>query len=627
METNTNKVGLAGEVVRDFRRSWKDLALTDIAYKIIGVVILVPLTGMLFRGFLALSGNTVLTDQDILYFLLGPVGWVCLIVMGAVWITIVSLEMAALMAIAWGAAEGQSIKTRTALYFAARSAWPTLKVTARIVGIGLLIAVPFLAFGGILFLLLLTEYDINYYLDKKPPAFWVAAGSIGSVLLVMVIVLIRVLLGYVFALPLLLFEEVAPRDTLRLSHERANGHRWTIVRWFLVWVVVSGLLLGAGSAIVGLIGQLILPLATTSLTMLAISTGLMLLFWTLVSFIITLVTTSFFALGLMHLYRTLGSPEEMKQIKLIPEEATKASRWLQLSRAKIVAGCIILVLLAGVIGASTLQTFRLEDSTTVTAHRGASADAPENSLAAVRQALEDKADWVEIDVQQSSDGVIIVCHDRDLKKLGGSDLVVAESTAEELQQVDIGSSSDPKLKKDERIPTLDEVLQLCKDKAGVNIELKYYGPSPGLEELVAERVEANDMQDQVVIMSLKHDAIAKMRKLRPKWKVGLLAAVSLGDLTASDADFLAVSTSLANTSFINRTHAAGKEVYVWTVNDAVTMSSMISRGVDTLITDHPARARRVLAERANMSPFERLLIELATFFGASPSVSLTDKDA
>ena len=135
------------------------------------------------------------------------------------------------------------------------------------------------------------------------------------------------------------------------------------------------------------------------------------------------------------------------------------------------------------------------------------------------------------------------------------------------------------------------------------------------------------MQDQVVIMSMEHDAIARMRKLRPGWKVGLLAAVALGDMTGSDADFLAVSPRIARFRFIRRTHAAGKEVYVWTVNDAVTMSRLISMGVDSLITDEPALARRVLELRRRMSPFERLLIELSAVFGVSPIAEMTADDA
>jgi glycerophosphoryl diester phosphodiesterase len=209
----------------------------------------------------------------------------------------------------------------------------------------------------------------------------------------------------------------------------------------------------------------------------------------------------------------------------------------------------------------------------------------------------------------------MVVHDSDLKKLGGADLKIWEATAEELRQVDIGSKFSPDFS-DQRVPTLEEVLKLCKGKAKVNIELKYYGHDERLEQRVAELVEAHDMQDSVIIMSLKYDAVKKMKKLRPDWTVGLLTAVAVGDLTThNQADFFAVNTDLATRRFIRKAHDVNKQVFVWTVNEPITISTMAGRGVDSIITDKPALARRVLDNRKTLSSIERLLIELAEVFG------------
>ena len=171
---------------------------------------------------------------------------------------------------------------------------------------------------------------------------------------------------------------------------------------------------------------------------------------------------------------------------------------------------------------------------------GSSAAAPENTMAAVRQALVDRADWVEIDVQETADGHVVLFHDSDFMKLAGVDLKIWDATLADLKDIDVGSWFGPDFK-DERVPTLDEVLKECKGKAGVNIELKYYGHDEQLEQRVAEIVEANGMQDHVVFMSLKQDAVKKMKSLRPQWKVGLLMSVSAGDLKNIHADFLAVN--------------------------------------------------------------------------------------
>ena len=123
------------------------------------------------------------------------------------------------------------------------------------------------------------------------------------------------------------------------------------------------------------------------------------------------------------------------------------------------------------------------------------------------------------------------------------------------------------------------------------------------------------MQDQTKIMSLKYEGIQKIRALRPDWTIGLLSAQAIGDLTRVEVDFLAVSTRLANSSFIRSAQAAGKLVYVWTVNDALAMSHMMSLGVDGIITDEPALGRQVLATRSGLSSIERLLLQMAFLFG------------
>lgn len=168
---------------------------------------------------------------------------------------------------------------------------------------------------------------------------------------------------------------------------------------------------------------------------------------------------------------------------------------------------------------------------------------------------------------------------------------------------------------------MSEVLELCRDRAGVLIELKYYGHNEKLEERVAEIVENAAMADQVMLMSLDYAGIQRMRALRPGWKVGLLTSVAAGKLGKLDLDFYAVNARFGSRSFVGRAQGDDRQVMVWTVNDGVTMSRMMSRGVDGIITDEPGLGREVLAERAALNAGERLLIELAGLFGHEPELS------
>ncbi len=623
---NDSRHSFRHDCLHDLRVAWKDLCVTDILYKVIAFVLLTPLVGLLYRVLLGLSGRTVLADEDILQFLLGPVGWVSLILLGAISITIIALEMAALMVIAMGAQKNLRIRARTALLFAAPQSADTVNVAVRIVVRVLLIALPFLAAGGLVFLWLLTEFDINYYLQKKPPIFWGAAALIGTILLLMALVLLRVTISWIFALPLVLFEDVPPRDALRTSRERATGHRPKIAAIIVAWLITVSLLSSLATGLVGLLGRLIIPRATHSIPWLILSVGGMLLLLLAVNLATTLLSNTTFAVVLTNLYRRIADPGEIDVQKLIPAATPRTAVVLHMSRWKIASAALTAATVAAVIGGVALRSFRLKDHSTITAHRGASAAAPENTLASVQRAIDDGTDWVEIDVQESKDGVVMVVHDSDLKKLGGANLKIWEATAAELQQIDIGSSFSPDFS-DQRVPTLEDVLELCKGKTRLNIELKYYGHDQQLEQRVVDLVEAHDMQDDIVIMSLKYDGVIKTKKLRPNWKVGLLTAVAFGDLTTRDqADFLAVNRDLATRRFIRSAHRANKEVFVWTVNTPIGISAMAGRGVDSIITDKPKLARTVLEQRKGLSSAERLLIELAELFGAEPEVAQNIED-
>jgi glycerophosphoryl diester phosphodiesterase len=260
----------------------------------------------------------------------------------------------------------------------------------------------------------------------------------------------------------------------------------------------------------------------------------------------------------------------------------------------------------------------LDDHSMIIAHRGASADAPENTLAALELAIKQGADWVEIDVQETREGEVVVIHDSDLKKIGGSGLKVFESSLAELQSVDIGSWKDPSFS-DQRIPTLQQVLALCKNRINIVIELKYYGQEARLEERVANLVEAADMQDQIAVMSLNYPAVQKMKSIRPDWSVGLLASVTIGDITRLEADFFAINATFANRAFIRNIHKRNRKVMVWTVNDPISISAMMSKGVDGIITDKPLLASTIRQERAGLGMHERLMIQLASLIGKTPA--------
>ncbi|XZE55017.1 glycerophosphodiester phosphodiesterase family protein [Planctomycetaceae bacterium SH139] len=606
------------KVLTNLSACGSNLVVSDLLFKATSVLLLTPIVSLLFRLFLYVSGRDVLADVDIARFLLHPLGVLAFITVGGAVLCVFVLEQAMLMTICLAAEQEKEVAPRQALLFVMTKGAGLLRLTSRVVARLGMIALPFLFGGGAIFWLLLTERDINFYLTRKPPVFWIAGLLIGGLLMGLAALLLRRLAGWVFASPLLVFEGYAPVAAMKESEHRAAGKRSAILRRFVWWAVINISLAFALNFATVKLCQNLVSIGGFSLWALTISVGSAMALAALVNFSVSMLANASCASLLGITYAAVSKPATFR----LPEPMATDSSWKlpELTRFRIVVISLAGLLLAGVIGGLAIRSIELKDQVQITAHRGGAGVAPENTLAAIRYAIRDGADWIEIDVQESSDGVVIVAHDSDLAKVAGNPVKIWAATAEELRKVDIGSYFDERFR-DERIPTLDEVLRLCKGKVGVNIELKYYGHTQDLENRVIEMVEQYDMGSEIVIMSLQMDGIEKVKSRRPEWTVGLLTAVSVGDLTRAKADFLAVSSKLATRRFVRTSHGRQKTVSAWTVNDAYTMSAMVSRGVDNLITDYPALAREVLAEREAMSPLERLMVELAFFLGVTPAAN------
>jgi len=360
---------------------------------------------------------------------------------------------------------------------------------------------------------------------------------------------------------LVLFEGVGAAQPLTTSAARTEGHKWIVGITLVAWGAVAALLSALPLAVVGTLGRWMMPKFAGSMTMLVIVMGGFLLLWGLLNLLVTLVNSAMFALLTVRLYGKLGSsPDAQLSSKAISEKLATSDR-RRMSMKWALTGLAVAAILAAVTGYLFLDNVRLEDDVIVIAHRGAAGSAPENTLASVELAVDQGADIVEIDVQETADGEVVVVHDSDLMRVGGAAVKIWEATCDELMQIDVGSWYGPEFS-GQRVPTLEQVLEICKGRSRVNIELKYYGHNERLEERVAEIVERMGMEDEVVLMSLAYDIVLSMKALLPEWTVGLLTAKAMGDLTTSEADFLAVHVGIAGSRFVRRAHAAGKEVYV-----------------------------------------------------------------
>jgi len=163
------------------------------------------------------------------------------------------------------------------------------------------------------------------------------------------------------------------------------------------------------------------------------------------------------------------------------------------------------------------------------AHRGANTEAPENTMAAFRKAVEVGATGLEFDVQLSKDGAVVVIHDEKLERTTNGSGLVKDYTLEELQRLDAGTWFDEEFA-GEKMPTLDQILdEFASTELIFNIELKsgivLY---PGLEEKVIEEVKRRNLTDQVVLSSFNHYSLVTCRELNKEIRTGMLYVAGLG---------------------------------------------------------------------------------------------------
>jgi glycerophosphoryl diester phosphodiesterase len=246
----------------------------------------------------------------------------------------------------------------------------------------------------------------------------------------------------------------------------------------------------------------------------------------------------------------------------------------------------------------------------VTAHRGNSSVAPDNTLASVQAAIEARADFAEIDVQEAQDGTLVVVHDTNLKALAGVARNVYEMTGPELAGVDVGSRYGAAFAS-ERMPTLDQMITLAKGRIGLNIELKVHGHETHLAASAIERIRSLGFERACVITSLDAQVLAQVRRLAPEIPIGIILSAFVGDVHALDVDFYSVNALLATNTFIRRAHRHGRDVHVWTINEDEKIRRVLDRFPDNIITDVPAR---VIEIRDARTPEEILAAALRRLF-------------
>ncbi|MDD5937353.1 MAG: glycerophosphodiester phosphodiesterase [Clostridiales bacterium] len=290
-------------------------------------------------------------------------------------------------------------------------------------------------------------------------------------------------------------------------------------------------------------------------------------------------------------------------LNTIPEELgfrqTEISRNQKYKKYVTVAGVCIFVLFFVIFTIEFKESLSRQKAplfgTNITAHRGCSKEAPENTLPAIQAAIDSMADYVEIDVQETKDGVIVLLHDSNLKRTTGVNKNIWSVTYDELQEYNAAKYF--KNYETTRIPTLEEALLLCQNNIFMNIEVKVSNHEQELVEKVVRLIELYDMEEQCVITSSNYGALKRVKAANESIKTGYILSFAFGYFYNREyADFFSVKSSFITKDMIKLAHGVGKGVHAWTVNDFSEVERMKQLGVDNIITDSPIRVREIVYE-------------------------------
>lgn len=622
---------LARDVGRDLWRALVPLVVFEAAFK--GAVFLVGVigAGWVIAPLIASTGRSAVTNTEIARFLLSPAGLLYLVLIALSLMLATLIEHVGVIAIAAAQLRGRAVTVSGTLADLTAVFFRLLTFGLRSLATLAFLCAPFVVLGGLAYLALLSRQDINYYLADRPPRWYVALGIGGILLAAPAALVARWYVDLIFVMPILLFGERRGRAAIDGSRALSAGARLRIGTILLGWQAAGTLL---SVAIVWGFGRscafLLAPAEARPIVLVPLVAGLLALQALLVA-ALSFLLVAIHCLLVLQLYFERGGtlnawaasapwPIASRAMKIVDAAGPRFRRFLHLR----VAIAVALLGFVGYLGFSVPGRLVADVPIVVVAHRGCERLAPENTLSAFRKAIEIGADFAELDVQETTDGVVVVYHDRDLMRLAGDPRRIAEMTFAEARKVDLGRRFGPEFV-GERIPTLAEVIELARGKIKLQIELKYYGKDRGLAAKVAELIRREGFEAECEVTSLNADGLMAAKRHNPRLAVVALVTYAVGDPGRLDVEGLSVNTKVLTDRLIRAVRRRGKRLYAWTVDDPGTMVRLIERGVGGLVTNAPEEAIRIRRERSTLSYAQRRILAARYLLGLESPPESEDK--
>jgi len=583
--------------MRRLTAHWKPLILFEILWKLVTLLVIAPACAGLIQLAIHLAKLKYLTTSNLLQFLRSP--WTILLL--AVLLLLAALyTLFEIAAVCICFRQSRFQKVRTTLGRMVRSGLQSVLHFFRGGGpflvLHLLVLIPLMQFSatsGIFTAMGIPDF-LAYYMTKKEFLLPIYVAAIILCCLLSV--------RWVFSSVLFTQNQCSYRSARATSVQLVRGRFWQTFFSVLVWnCCYFAALLVFLCMITVVVLMVIRATGSDDLIMSQAMRILKLLIQ------IVLWSFSFFATPICMAHLTALLEKRCVQMPevVLPEPIplSRSAKPFRRSTAVLTACCFTVAALGlnlsyvySVFTGKANFRLALFQNPTVMAHRGLSADAPENTLYAFSDAISVGADFIELDVQQTRDGVLVVMHDSNLKRTTGVNKDIWDVDYADIQNLDAGSWFDPAYA-NARIPTLEETLQFVDKRAKLDIEIKptKHG-SDTLEQDVAELITRYQYTDACYVTSFSYGSLKKVKEANPEIRTGYLMSVAYGQFySLKYADAFSLNKVFVTSQVVNAAHQQGKQIFAWTVNSMSEVRSLCNLHVDSIITDDPVMVQNVIS--------------------------------
>lgn len=582
-------IKLYRESIKIFRENMSDFVGYKLLTSSILFLILMPGFKWVFNIFMKMQGLDYLANGLLKKFILSPQGIILAIISILIGFTTVLLDLGGTIVISHQRIAG--VKGEGFIDIIKYS----LGKIKYLLGIDGLIIVFY-------FVIIAPFFDSNLkvgiFESLKIPGFIMdvinSNAFYSTTLMILVILIAYLSIRWMFSLHVLLLSKNIDKRFLRASSKIIEKNYKKVFKTLIILAILEFAMILLLIIIYGIISLLVLVNVDES----SLEMGVIIVFSLalVMAFIYASFALPLTIIRMTMIYHNLNEIE----VKALDVAVFSSKRMGEkLLNNKSIAFVISIALVIATIGYS----FILEESfnqtaykVAITAHRGSSKEAPENTLSAIKKAASNKADYAEIDVQLTKDKKIILLHDSSFLRTSGLDKKPSQMLYKDIIKLDVGKWFSDEFE-GERIATLKEVIDFSRGKLKLNIELKATDISPDLIDEVIKLIESEKFENDCVITSLNYDDLLKVERKKPSLKTGYIMFVAIGQLEHMVVDFYSVEETNVSEAFVSRAHNKGREVHVWTINKEESMRKMIDLGVDNIITDNDDVLRSIIEKK------------------------------